>query len=205
MHVSEKTIVQWMNYLRDDTLCSRPRHKLQKRFLECFWDTQLMSKRWVIENYPEQEHGPVYIFGGWFGVMAHLLNDNKMISKIVSIDIDSDCIIESNIFFPSDNIEYVEGDMIDYDYDEKPSVVINTSTEHVSALTYYTWWNNIPDDTTVILQGNDLVIDEHVRPFKDLQEFLGLSKCKKIIDSNETVCAGPNNSTYKRFSMIGYK
>ena len=63
MHVSEKTIVQWMNYLRDDTMCARPRHKLQKRFLECFWDTQLMSKRWVIENYPEQEHGPVYIFG----------------------------------------------------------------------------------------------------------------------------------------------
>ena len=33
MHVSDKTIVQWMNYLRDDTMCARPRKKLQKRFI----------------------------------------------------------------------------------------------------------------------------------------------------------------------------
>tara|TARA_B100002019_G_scaffold291082_1_gene310279 strand:- start:5872 stop:6480 length:609 start_codon:yes stop_codon:yes gene_type:complete len=202
MHVSEDTLVQWMNFIRYG-LSGGLVHT--NRFLECFWDSQLKSKRWVVDNFPDEEHGPVFIFGGWYGTMAHLLDDNKMITNIFSIDIDPDCIADARMHFPRENIEYVFSDMCEYEYVEKPSVVINTSTEHVNDLTYKKWWDRIPEGTTVILQGNDLVIDEHVRPFKDIDDFETRSLCEKITKQNITHCDGPNNTTYQRFSLIGYK
>ena len=69
MNIEHETVARWFNYVRENTLNI-------KRFTECFWDTQLKSKAEIIDNLPQDLHGNYYVFGGWYGVLAHLLNDN---------------------------------------------------------------------------------------------------------------------------------
>ena len=59
MHVSEDTLVQWMNFIRYG-LSGGLVHT--NRFLECFWDSQLKSKRWVVDNFPDEEHETCFYF-----------------------------------------------------------------------------------------------------------------------------------------------
>ena len=197
MQLSVKTVSSWFNYIRENPE--------DKRFLECFWDTQLASKERVLQLYPEFFHsGPCYVFGGWYGLLPHLLLDNKYVKRVYSIDIDPDCERVGNIYFRKENLEYVTGDMKDFVYSENPDVVINTSTEHVDQETFDIWYENIPRRTFIIMQGNDLDIPEHVRPFKDLEEFLNLNR-SPVNDCDEMELPGPNNTTYKRFTMTGFK
>lgn len=197
LQTSTETISSWFNYIRENPE--------DKRFLECFWDTQLASKERVLQLYPEFFHsGPCYVFGGWYGLLPHLLLDNKYVKKVYSIDIDPDCERVGNIYFRKENLEYVTGDMKDFVYSENPDVVINTSTEHVDQETFDIWYENIPRRTFIIMQGNDLVIPEHVRPFKNLEEFLTLNR-SPVNNCDEMELPGPNNTTYKRFTMTGFK
>ena len=197
LQTSTETISSWFNYIRENPE--------DKRFLECFWDTQLASKERVLQLYPEFFHsGPCYVFGGWYGLLPHLLLDNKYVKKVYSIDIDPDCERVGNIYFRKENLEYVTGDMKDFVYSENPDVVINTSTEHVDQETFDIWYENIPRRTFIIMQGNDLDIPEHIRPFKNLEEFLSLNR-SPVNDCDEMELPGPNNTTYKRFTMTGFK
>ena len=197
LQTSTETISSWFNYIRENPE--------DKRFLECFWDTQLASKERVLQLYPEFFHsGPCYVFGGWYGLLPHLLLDNKYVKKVYSIDIDPDCERVGNIYFRKEHLKYVTGDMKDFVYSENPDVVINTSTEHVDQETFDIWYENIPRRTFIIMQGNDLDIPEHIRPFKNLEEFLSLNR-SPVNDCDEMELPGPNNTTYKRFTMTGFK
>lgn len=178
-----------------------------KRFLECFWDTQLMSKELIVDLYPSDEHGTCYVFGGWYGILPKMILDNHYPFKVYSIDIDPNCERVGNIYFrhQSDELQFVTADMKDFQYREAPDVIINTSTEHVDQDTYDTWWENIPDDTFVMLQGNDLVIPEHVRPFDSLEDFVARNHCDHHVKVSQIELPGPNNTTYKRFTLTGFK
>lgn len=194
---STETISSWFNYIRENPE--------DKRFLECFWDTQLSSKEKVLDQYPVFFHsGPCYVFGGWYGLLPHLLIDNKYVKKVYSIDIDPECERVGNIYFRKEKLEYVTADMKDFVYSENPDVVINTSTEHVDQETFDIWYENIPRRTFIIMQGNDLEIPEHIRPFKNLEEFLTLNR-SPVNECHEMELPGPNNTTYKRFTMTGFK
>ena len=94
------------------------------------------SKAEIIDNIPQDLHGNYYIFGGWYGVLAHLLNDNIVADEIYSIDIDQTCKEIGDIYFRNQNLTYITADMKDYQYPKKPDVVINTSTEHVHQHSY---------------------------------------------------------------------
>jgi len=95
--------------------------------------------------------------------------------------------------------------MKDFQYRETPDVIINTSTEHVDQETYDIWWDNIPDDTFVMLQGNDLVIPEHVRPFDSIEDFVSRSRAVKSMEVSQLELPGPNDTTYRRFTLTGFK
>ena len=82
MNIEHETVARWFNYVRE---------KSNPRFTECFWDTQLKSKAEIIDNLPQDEHGNYFVFGGWFGVLAHLLDDNIISNEIYSVDIDPQC------------------------------------------------------------------------------------------------------------------
>ena len=196
MHIEHETVARWFNYVRE---------KSNPRFAECFWDTQLKSKAEIIDNIPQDLHGNYYIFGGWYGVLAHLLNDNIVADEIYSIDIDQTCKEIGDIYFRNKNLTYITADMKNYEYPKKPDVVINTSTEHVHQHSYAFWWNNIPSGTFYAIQGNDLDIPEHVRSFKSLPYFLEWNLCTNIVYESEIELPGPNNTTYTRFTAMGYK
>lgn len=186
----------WFNYMRENPD--------DRRFLECFWDTQLQSKERVIELYPEFLHGPCYIFGGWYGVLAKMIEDNRFVSDVNSIDVDAKCEEVGNKYFSSQFVNFITADMKNFSYDKDPDVVINTSTEHVDQETFDSWYNNIPDGTFVIMQGNNLIIPEHIRPFNNLDDFVMRNKCS-VTHAEEMELPGPNNTTYKRFTVTGYK
>jgi hypothetical protein len=123
----------------------------------------------------------IYIFGGWIGILGSmLLQTNKLaISKIRSIDIDPWCesIADTvNKRFEMDDWRFkaITADMSLYQYqsDIKPDIVINTSTEHVSQEAYDQWYDNVPNGTLVVIQGNNFFsCDEHIRCSKTLHEF----------------------------------
>ena len=198
MQFSVETVSSWFNYIRENPE--------DKRFLECFWDTQLSSKQRVVDLHPDFFHnGPCFVFGGWYGILSHMLLDNtKMIGDVYSIDLDPECERVGNIYFRNEQIKYLTADMKDFVYPVKPEVVINTSTEHVDQETFDTWYDNIPVNTYIIMQGNDLVIPEHVRPFDNLEDFVKRNRCPaNHVEQMEL--PGPNNTTYKRFTMTGFK
>lgn len=196
MIFSIDTMSSWFNYMRENPD--------DRRFLECFWDTQLQSKERVIELYPEFLHGPCYIFGGWYGVLAKMIEDNRFVSDVNSIDVDAKCEEVGNKYFSSQFVNFITADMKNFSYDKDPDVVINTSTEHVDQETFDSWYNNIPDGTFVIMQGNNLIIPEHIRPFNNLDDFVMRNKCS-VTHAEEMELPGPNNTTYKRFTATGYK
>jgi hypothetical protein len=139
MHVNSKTISTWFNILRDNP-------EMYPRYMECFWESQLVSKERIISNvYPEDIISNVYIFGGWYGVLAQLINDNHLTHNIFSIDVDAHCEEIINKYMP--HIKAVTCDMAEFKYIHHPDIVINTSTEHVDQETYDKWWKNIPQDT----------------------------------------------------------
>ena len=117
MNIEHETVARWFNYVRENTLNI-------KRFTECFWDTQLKSKAEIIDNLPQDLHGNYYVFGGWYGVLAHLLNDNIVADEIYSVDIDEKCKEIGDIYFRNENLTYVTADMKNFEYPKKPDVVI---------------------------------------------------------------------------------
>ena len=48
-------------------------------------------------------------------------------------------------------------------------------------------------------------IPEHVRSFKSLPYFLEWNLCTNIVYESEIELPGPNNTTYTRFTAMGYK
>jgi hypothetical protein len=104
-------------------------------------------------------------------------------------------------------IEEIEGrfqsitcNMIDYDYNFYPDIIINTSCEHIDQHTYDIWLSKIPFGSLVVLQSNNYFdLDEHIRCAEDIDHF--------ISQSNLTVFSSAilELSKYKRFMIIGNK
>ena len=200
MKIEHETVARWFNYVRD---------KSDRWFTESFWDTQLKSKKEIIDNIPQHFHGNYYIFGGWYGVLAHLLDDNVASNEIYTIDIDPKCKEIGDRYFIRPNITYITQDMCDFDYQVNgigpDDVVINTSTEHLHQHKYDVWWNNIPEGAFYIVQGNDLDIPDHVRSFVSLEHFIEWNRCTNVIFESGMELPGPNNTTYNRYTVMGYK
>ena len=65
-------VIQWMNVIR------RTKGKEQNRILECFWESQITSKQWIIDTLTDKSiscYSSVYVFGGWYGVLGGMLRD----------------------------------------------------------------------------------------------------------------------------------
>jgi len=176
-----------------------------------FSSGQVSSKLWLcteleklFDNIPY-----IWLYGGWYGMTAFLLYArNKItINKIYSYDLDPECRNIADSFNENwvwQNWKFKAFTM-DCNYLEPhvyhPDCIINTSTEHFEEKV---WFNNIPKDTLVVLQGNNMIIDEHKSCVESLDQF---------IDSyplTETLFSGQKDFTYpqwgfSRFMIIGYK
>lgn len=196
-----------MNLLRDTD-----DHTLRYEFLEAFWESQVTSKHWLITELKEAlkislndvDSKIGYVFGGWHGLCAMFLIDNiQQVSTVYSIDMDIKNETngiqltnnDSRIIFKTERMENFST------YQQNPSVIVNTSTEHITQKQYDSWLENIPKKTWVVLQGNNYdLVEEHIRTTKNLQEFKEKNPLDVIFYAGELDC-----KQFTRYMTIGYK
>ena len=201
--ISSTRVISWMNAIRNIP------DKQQYRLLECFWESQVTSKGWLINTITSLnlvQNGNVYIFGGWYGILASLIKDEFDYTKVYSIDIDASCKYFSEIHNIDNRISFITFDMKDYQYnDSNIGIIINTSTEHITQETFDAWMANVPNNIPIILQGNNFYdCEEHIRCTDTLDDFKRINPLKKYIYTGELTCYGPNGP-FTRFMSIGYK
>jgi len=138
---------------------------------------QIGRKLWLCEELEKIVNSvdSIWIYGGWYGLTAFLLcsRNNIQIKEIRSIDIDPNCeeiadMINENWKWQGWKFKAVTADC-NNTVPVGVDIIINTSTEHFESMD---WWNNIPNGTFVILQGNNMPHDDHVIHSATLQDFI---------------------------------
>jgi hypothetical protein len=200
--ISSSRIIQWMNVIRDAPA------EIEYRLLESFWDSQLRSKSWLVNNikkYIPELSGNVYIMGGWYGILSQLIVDNFRTS-VYNIDLDTSCIKYGGLLSNHDyRIKFLTRDMAKFGNYVNPQLIINTSTEHVTQETYNLWLEKAPSEVPIVIQGNNFYeCFDHIRCFDTLEEFNTNNLLKNIVYTGTLECMGPNKP-FHRFMTIGYK
>jgi hypothetical protein len=178
---------------------------------DAFSSGQIGSKIWLCEElerlFTSFDH--VWIYGGWYGVSAFLLNSrgNIRIGKIRSYDLDPACETVADMINENwviDNWKFKahtrDCNLLDLDW-HGPDLVINTSTEHFESLD---WWNGIPKGTTVALQGNNMPHEDHHIHSSSLDEFIGTYPVSNLLYRGQKDFEYPTWK-FSRFMLIGIK
>lgn len=180
------------------------------RTMDAFWSGQLKSKEWLIDSlefvirpFINKKELSIDIHGGWVGVLASMLfQSNLHISTIRSIDIDHTCEPIANMMNRKEEIENrfkaITEDMCNIHSDA--DIVINTSCEHITQNQYDIWLDQIKDSSLIVLQGNNYIIDEHVRPSIDLPHFKAECHLENVLWASEL-----RLPLYTRYMVIGTK
>lgn len=168
MHIDTEHLHYWMQAIRQS---SDP-----IRTMDAFWSGQLKSKEWLITNLEKfvSKEVSIDIHGGWVGVLASMLfQSNIKCSSIRSIDIDPSCeptaVMMNKAEEMAGRFRAITRDMCDIRSDA--DIVINTSCEHITQDDYDLWLSGMPHNTLFVLQSNNYIIPEHVRPASSLDEF----------------------------------
>lgn len=151
--------------------------------VDAFSSGQIESKKWlcdVLENIDYPSPLTVWIYGGWYGILSFmLLSRNALkIHKIRSFDIDPKCesiadkINENWVWrdwqFKASTQDCNILDIQSKEFGDIPNLVINTSAEHMSSMT---WFENLPKGIMVIVQSNDMTHDDHEPGNSSLADF----------------------------------
>jgi hypothetical protein len=172
------------------------------RTMDAFWQGQLKSKEWLITNLRKNLNKVVSIdiHGGWVGVLASMLFQSDIyVTKIRSVDIDPVCEPIANMMNKKEEMtgmfKAVTADMCNIRSDA--DVIINTSCEHITQDQYDLWLSGVPQNSLLVLQSNNYIIDEHVRPASSLDDFV---KQSDITVKWKVLLELPN---YTRYMLIG--
>ena len=202
MEIKPETLSKWIKFIRFHP-------DLAERYMDCFWESQTISKQFLLNMLEGQGSlGNVYIFGGWYGILAQLLIDSPLhsVRSIYSIDIDPKCEWVINDTIKETFVHPVTCNMSSFNYDKTPNTVINTSTEHVTQSEYDVWWDKIPEGTMYILQGNNFWDDpEHIRTACDLDDFKSINNVQESTLEFAFKNPGPNNNEFFRYMVMGIK
>ena len=187
-------VMKWMEYIRNN-----PENAY--RFTENFWQSQVDSKKWLLEHIPDDVN-VICIFGGWYGILAQFISDKFPFATILTTDVDPaarevfDAInTNPSIFFEEHDMGNGMPKMLPY-----PQLVINTSSEHVSQEVYDAWWNAVKPGTKYIVQGNNLENVEHVRLAENLEHFLEINRIENPDYAGMLKCGH-----FYRFMAVGVK
>ncbi len=142
----------------------------------------MRSKIWLCETleelYKKQKFSnsplKITILAGWAGLLSHLLfvRNQLPIKSIVSYDLDAQATRLAHIL---NSTWYIEGRFsartLDINtenfFHEDTNLWINTSCEHFES---HEWWNKIPSNEIVILQGCNMEHSEHFHLFSSPQQ-----------------------------------
>jgi hypothetical protein len=176
---------------------------------DAFSNGQVDSKLWLCRELESLGWSSrlTHIYGGWQGVLGFLLLSREQfkVDKIRSFDVDPSCeavadMINENWVIKDWQFKAMTIDC-NSDVPGNPDLVINTSTEHFES---DDWFDRIPNGTRVILQGNDMVHDDHIGNAQSLTEFVNKYKLADIVYSGTKTFNYPEWS-FTRFMMIGIK
>ena len=194
--VSFDVVLKWMEYIRNN-----PENAY--RFCENFWQSQIDSKKWLLEHIDDSSQ-TICIFGGWYGVLAQFIAHKNPSAYIFNTDSDPSC---EKVFYQiysgtgKGHIFHKTWDMRNgIPNSLHPDLVINTSSEHVDQDTYDEWWLSIPQGTKYIIQGNNLEISEHIRIADNLEDFLRINRIDDPDYAGQLNCG-----TFYRFMAVGIK
>ena len=147
MQYSTELVLRWTSLI-----------KQKEDGIDAFWPSQIHSKEWLVRHVPIDVEN-IVIFGSWYGILADMLKEWNPFYKIICTDIDQNC-----VDWTSQYHESICTSMDAYTYTIPTSLVINTVTEHVVQEVYDEWFDNIPDKTYFLLQGNnDFNEKDHIR------------------------------------------
>jgi hypothetical protein len=208
----------------------------------CLHKSQIQSKHWLLQEIknildePDTQYiRTVFIYGGWYGVLAGILFSHLNVDRIRNFDLDPECYelarkmnVEqtktwafTHATLDVNNIEYYhnkEDDKwiteIEYFNDkgegskleEQPDIIINTSAEHMVPK----WYDNLPKNFLTVIQSNNYDdLDEHIFCVKDLTDMKDKYPMSEILYEGELDQLGNPvqgiPKPYKRFMLIGRK
>jgi hypothetical protein len=146
--------------------------------------------------------GEIWIVGGWYGVLAGMLLEDRRfaIGRIENSDVDP-CVaavaLTLNRAF-ADRFTAVTADMYRLDYSERrPDLVVNTSCEHIPNLR--AWLELLPAGTRVLLQSNDYFAEPtHIACVPTLEAFVDQAGLAHV-----EYAGSLEQRNYTRFMLIG--
>lgn len=175
---------------------------------------QIRSKLWMISELEKiidnQQLGTVLMYGGWYATVAALLFQRFGVSQFYNIDLDPVAIQLSNDFNQAagDRFSAITGDVCDLQYQDaacrlpngdtvRPTVVINTSCEHMSDA----WFYDLPDGQFVVLQTNNYFENpQHINCVPSVDAALEKYQFNEVFYSGEI-----ETMLYNRYMIIGVK
>jgi hypothetical protein len=176
---------------------------------DAFSNGQIDSKLWLCRELENLvwDSKLTRIYAGWYGITGFLLlsREKFMVDRIESYDLDPSCepvadIINENWVIKEWKFKAYTRDCND-SLPGNPDLIINTSTEHFDSMD---WFNNIPEGTRVILQGNDMPHDDHVVHSATLDDFIDHYPLTSIDYYGSLDFVYPD-SQFTRYMIIGVK
>ena len=178
---------------------------------DAFSSGQIGSKLWLCEELEKlfDTIDSIWIYGGWYAVTAFLLNsrNNIKIEYIRSYDVDPACaevadMINENWVYQNWKFKAQTQDCNKLEVDQSGTdLIINTSTEHFENMD---WWNNIPKGTTVALQGNNMIHDDHYVHSTSLKKFVAQFPVSETLYKGEKEFVYPD-WRFTWYMLIGVK
>ena len=168
---------------------------------------QWTSKQWLVDTLTTLNINPdpgIFIAGGWYGLMAHLLRQQYPKIPIVSADMDNKTKPFGKKIFAGSNIEFITANITKNNYTyNKYGLVVSTSCEHIDREDLCEFISKKNPDAAIALQSNDYFdLPSHINCSRTLEEFV--SYIKPHLHQGEVLFQGSLNlGDFNRFMVIG--
>lgn len=165
------------------------------------------SKVWLMQELAkvQPEISTIYILGSWYGNLAlcMTLDPVSKVNKFINVETNKSMLDQSRRMMDhigARNVEYMNQDAnkLDYRQVDNNSVVINASLTDMDGTK---WFDNIPDDTLVVMQARDNVDS---KPFYSTQDILKKFPLNDVLYQGELELQDPETK-YTRYMVIGRK
>ena len=180
--------------------------------VDAFSAGQVESKIWAAEELERVASHTlnlrISILGGWYGLLHFILKSRgkQTIEWCRSYDLDpmacSVANVVNNTWESRDwKFRAIPKDANTLTYNDGTNCIINTSTEHFDS---QEWFNNINNGMLCVLQGNNLIIEDHVNRPESLEHFKSMFPLQTVLFEGEKYFDFKENS-YTRYMIIGCK
>lgn len=176
-----------------------------------FMSGQMRSKLWLTEALSVavgKKPQRIYVLAGWYCLTNLLLRTRYpeiTVEWVKTFDIDPNAykgaLVLNEAWECVGEFSSHLTDVNTLSYDDSPTLVINTSVEHMESRK---WWDDIPKGTRVALQSNDMQHDQHVDNISSLEEFISLYPFETLEMADE-LRFDYETWGFIRFMLIGIK